>query len=60
MRRGAALTGYRFTLTVHEAGEPEVSRVEWSGVSTPAGVGDEEAVAFFHGLSALLRTVTDA
>ncbi|GGL17279.1 hypothetical protein [Streptomyces flaveus] len=46
-------------------GEPESSRVEWAGVFTPAGVGDEEAVALFHGidaegLDALLRTVTDA
>ena len=53
-------------LTVHEVpGEPESSRVEWSGVFTPVGVGDEEAVALFHGidaegLDALLRTVTDA
>ncbi|MFI1562958.1 hypothetical protein ACH4ZX_07765 [Streptomyces sp. NPDC020490] len=46
-------------------GEPETSRVEWSGVYTPAGVGDEEAVALFQGiradgLDALLRTVTAA
>jgi hypothetical protein len=46
-------------------GEPETSRGEWSGAFTPAGVGDEEAVALFHGidsegLGALLRTVTDA
>ncbi|MFD9396633.1 hypothetical protein ACFWBB_39645 [Streptomyces sp. NPDC060000] len=45
--------------------EPETSRVEWSGVVTPAGVGDEETVALSHGidadgLDALVRTVTDA
>jgi hypothetical protein len=40
-------------LTVHEApGEPETSRGEWSGTFTPAGVGDEEAVALFHGIDA--------
>ncbi|MFD9431997.1 hypothetical protein [Streptomyces sp. NPDC060002] len=60
------VTGYRSTLTVHEVPcEPETSRVEWSRGFTPAGVGDEEAVALFHGidadgLDALLRMVTDA
>jgi hypothetical protein len=47
------------------SGAPEISRGEWSGAFTPVGVGDEEAVALFHGiaaevLDALLRPVTDA
>ncbi|WP_327187468.1 hypothetical protein [Streptomyces sp. NBC_01334] len=53
-------------LGVHEVPcESQTSRVEWSGVFTPTGVGDEDAVALFHGIDAdgldvLLRTVTDA
>ncbi|MFI9244897.1 SRPBCC family protein [Streptomyces sp. NPDC053086] len=57
------VTGYLSTLTVHELpGAPGVSRVEWSGTFTPAGVGDGEAEELFHGiytdgLAALERTV---
>ncbi|CAL9338591.1 SRPBCC family protein [Streptomyces sp. Tu 3180] len=55
------VTGYRSTLTVHEASGGQ-SRVEWSGTFTPAGVSEEEAVALFHGiytegLAALRKTL---
>ncbi|WP_198168224.1 SRPBCC family protein [Herbidospora yilanensis] len=54
---------YRATIAVHEVpGEPERSRVEWTGCFTPEGVTEEEAVAVVHrvlsgGLDALRRTL---
>ncbi|MYX97849.1 SRPBCC family protein [Streptomyces sp. SID486] len=57
------VAGYLSTLTVHEVpGTPGASRVEWSGTFVPAGVGDGEAEALFHGiytdgLAALEHTV---
>ncbi|MEU3859736.1 SRPBCC family protein [Streptomyces sp. NPDC028722] len=44
------VTDYRSTLTVHEVPGSGASRVEWSGTFTPAGVGDDEATALFHGI----------
>ncbi|AYN37805.1 SRPBCC family protein [Streptomyces dangxiongensis] len=44
------VTGYRSTLTVHGVPGSGGSRVEWSGTFTPAGVGDDEATALFHGI----------
>ncbi|MFE6165269.1 SRPBCC family protein [Streptomyces sp. NPDC056486] len=43
-------TDYVATLTVHEVPGEDASRVEWSGVFTPVGVGDDEVVALFHGI----------
>ncbi|MGW3634309.1 SRPBCC family protein [Streptomyces sp. NPDC005122] len=59
------VTAYLSTLTVHETGRPDRTRVEWSGSFTPDGVSDDEAVALFHGiytdgLAALKRTLTSA
>ncbi|GHF99430.1 SRPBCC family protein [Streptomyces zaomyceticus] len=56
------VTGYRSTLTVHAVPGQDTARVEWSGTFTPDGVGDDEAVALFHGiyrdgLAALHRTL---
>lgn len=57
------VTDYLSTLTVHTVeGAPDTARVEWSGTFTPAGVGEAEAEALFHGiytdgLAALLRTL---
>ncbi|NAS27002.1 SRPBCC family protein [Herbidospora sp. NEAU-GS84] len=54
---------YRATIAVHEVpGEPERSRVEWTGTFTPEGVSEEEAVEVVHrvlsgGLDALRRTL---
>ncbi|WP_329214488.1 SRPBCC family protein [Streptomyces sp. NBC_00683] len=57
------VTGYRSTLTVHGVPGRDAARVEWSGVFTPDGVGEDEAVALFQeiytdGLAALNRTLT--
>lgn len=57
------VTGYLSTLTVHEVPGQDTSRVEWSGTFTPDGVGDDEAIALFHGiyadgLAALNQTLT--
>ncbi|WP_155355066.1 SRPBCC family protein [Acrocarpospora macrocephala] len=55
---------YRATIAVHEVpGEPDSSRVEWSGSFTPVGVTEEEAIAAVHrvlsgGLEALRRTLS--
>ncbi|MGW1723360.1 SRPBCC family protein [Streptomyces sp. NPDC002306] len=43
------VTGYRSTLGVHAVSEAR-SRVEWSGIFTPAGASEDEAVALFHGI----------
>ncbi|MGW5868482.1 SRPBCC family protein [Streptomyces sp. NPDC055239] len=46
-------TDYVATLKVHEVPGQSgqgASRVEWSGVFTPVGVGDDEVVALFHGI----------
>ena len=56
------VTGYLSTLTVREDLDSGCSRVEWSGAFTPVGIGDDEAVALFHGiyadgLAALRRTL---
>ncbi|MER5410929.1 SRPBCC family protein [Streptomyces sp. NPDC002769] len=57
------VTGYLSTLTVHETARQDRARVEWSGSFTPDGIGDDEAIALFHGiytdgLAALNRTLT--
>jgi hypothetical protein len=44
------VTDYRSTLTVHEVPGADVSRVEWSGTFTPAGVSDDEVTALCHGI----------
>ncbi|MFD8424130.1 SRPBCC family protein [Streptomyces sp. NPDC059466] len=59
------VTGYLSTLTVHETSRQDTARVEWSGSFTPDGIGDDEAVALFHGiytdgLAALHRTLVSA
>ncbi|MCX4672044.1 SRPBCC family protein [Streptomyces sp. NBC_01381] len=41
---------YVATLKVHEMPGQDASRVEWSGVFTPVGAGDDEVVALFHGI----------
>ncbi|MFJ6850437.1 SRPBCC family protein [Streptomyces sp. NPDC091271] len=56
------VTGYLSTITVLENLDSGCSRVEWSGTFTPVGIGDDEAVALFHGiytdgLAALRRTL---
>ncbi|MFG2586666.1 SRPBCC family protein [Streptomyces sp. NPDC048438] len=56
------VTGYLSTITVREDLDSGFSRVEWSGTFTPVGIGDDEAVALFHGiysdgLAALRRTL---
>ncbi|TGA96625.1 SRPBCC family protein [Streptomyces sp. MZ04] len=43
-------TDYVATLKVHAVPGKDTSRVEWSGVFTPVGVGDDEVVALFHGI----------
>lgn len=62
LRAPFPVTDYVATLTVHEVPGQDASRVEWSGVFTPVGVDDAEAVALFHGifgdgLAALRRTL---
>ncbi|MCQ1578056.1 hypothetical protein [Streptomyces parvus] len=37
---------------MHEGSAPDRARVEWSGTFTPAGIGDDEATALFHGIYA--------
>lgn len=56
------VTDYRATIAVHEVPGTPACHVEWSGTFTPVGVGDEEAIALFHGiftdgLTALRRTL---
>ncbi|MET8330319.1 SRPBCC family protein [Streptomyces sp. NPDC005181] len=47
------VTDYLSTLSVHEVpDQPDASRVVWSGTFTPAGVGEAEAAALFHGIYA--------
>ncbi|MBP2586968.1 uncharacterized protein YndB with AHSA1/START domain [Streptomyces sp. PvR006] len=57
------VTGYLSTLSVHAGPDETTARVEWTGTFTPDGVGDDEAVALFHGiyrdgLAALHATIT--
>ncbi|WP_432033328.1 SRPBCC family protein [Streptomyces antibioticus] len=61
LRAPFPVIGYRSTLTVHDKPGGH-SRVEWSGTFTPAGTGEEEAIALFHGiytegLAALKKTL---
>lgn len=35
---------------MHEVPGQDASRVEWSGVFTPSGAGEDEVVALFHGI----------
>lgn len=63
LRAPFPVTGYRSTLTVHETPHRDTARVEWSGVFTPDGISDHDAVALFHGiytqgLAALNQTLT--
>ncbi|WP_328673810.1 SRPBCC family protein [Streptomyces sp. NBC_00328] len=63
LRAPFPVTGYRSTLTVHETPRRDTARVEWSGVFTPDGISDHDAVALFHGiytqgLAALNQTLT--
>ncbi|MFD8801393.1 SRPBCC family protein [Streptomyces atroolivaceus] len=56
------VTGYLSTITVREDPERGFSLVEWSGTFTPDRIGDDEAIALFHGiysdgLEALRRTL---
>ncbi|MFF3611454.1 SRPBCC family protein [Streptomyces sp. NPDC002580] len=56
------VSGYRSTLTVHAAPVEGSARVEWSGTFVPEGIGDDDAVALFHGiytqgLTALATTI---
>ncbi|MEU3616352.1 SRPBCC family protein [Streptomyces sp. NPDC006872] len=57
------VTDYLSTLTVRETPGQDTARVEWSGVFTPDGISDDEAIALFHsiytdGLAALHQTLT--
>ncbi|MGW3666500.1 SRPBCC family protein [Streptomyces sp. NPDC005141] len=63
LRAPFPVSGYRSTLTVHETSRADTARVEWSGTFTPDGIGDQDAVALFHGiytqgLAALNQTLT--
>lgn len=44
------VTDYLATLQVREGAHPHTAIVEWAGIFSPAGVGEEEAVALFHGI----------
>ncbi|QXI31291.1 SRPBCC family protein [Pseudomonas vanderleydeniana] len=44
------VTDYLATLQVREGSTPQSAIVEWAGIFSPVGVGDEEAVALFHGI----------
>lgn len=62
LRAPFPVTGYLSTLTVHREPGADAARVEWSGSFTPDGIGDDEAIALFHGiytdgLAALARTL---
>ncbi|WP_103531099.1 SRPBCC family protein [Streptomyces sp. SM11] len=52
LRAPFPVTGYLSTIAVREGSAPDRARVEWSGTFTPDGIGDDEAAALFHGVSA--------